>query len=327
MKLPFILAILLAAGCLFFTCKDDITNPKTPPLVIDSHVIWGPATQPVVVDKDVRVTPNGTLEIQPGTVIEIVKNTVYEPDPAGGYFRDPEIWIDGTLICSGDSTQKIVFRSSDGITPYGYIFLFSDTSKSEQSIIKWTELDEIDWNYGTARIMNCRLDRLNTFWCNEVHIVSNEANIISVIGGKGIIEKNTVTESIIVQFDSTIIQGNWIHGAPDFLGGIRCANDSRALIINNMIENCGIALFIFSATPELHFNNIINNDLNIVILPDSKSPESDTVNAMNNWWGVIDSTEIAGKIEYRQNGNVESNKKVQFIPFATEPFDFSVNNN
>jgi hypothetical protein len=56
-------------------------------------------------------------------------------------------------------------------------------------------------------------------------------------------------------------------------------------------------------------------------MPQWGKPQFDTIDAINNWWGTTDSTEIANKIDFRRNGDTESGKKVKFVPFALQPFD------
>ncbi len=315
---------LYVVSCGLISSEQDVQQ-----IVIESHEIWHQEDSPIVADFDIIVATSGILEIEPGTEIQLVEGSVREPDPAGDIFRSPVIIIEGVLISKGSPDKLIKFIGRKSLdSGNSEIWIRPKNNGSETSIIEWTELGEVRWNNGFAKIKNSKLNILACDSNEKVEITSNEISYIGVGAKKGTIENNISTSiSIIGSSDSIIVKNNVIQNQTGGFGGIRCANGSRPLIINNVIKNCDIAFYIFSATPRIHYNNIVNNTINMAIIPNPQSPsaENDTLYATDNWWGTTDSTLIAEKIELRKNGETESGKKVIFVPFAENPFDLDNN--
>ena len=308
----------LVLSCGLISSEQDVQQK-----IIESHEIWRQADSPIVIDFDVIVAPSGILEIEPGTQIHLVEGSVREPYPTGDIFRTPLIIVYGVLISKGRPDKPITFRGRKSLNPgNSEIWIRSKNNGSESSVIEWTELGVVRWKNGFAKIKNSKLDILACEDNERVEIISNEISYIDVRAKKGTIEDNISTSiGIIWSPDSIIIKNNIIQNQRGDFGGIRCSNGSRPLIINNVIKNCDLAFYIFSSTPRIHYNNIVNNTINMVIIPQSSKPENDTLYATHNWWGTTDSTLIAEKIEFRKNGETESGKTVIFVPFAERPFD------
>jgi hypothetical protein len=78
---------------------------------------------------------------------------------------------------------------------------------------------------------------------------------------------------------------------------------------------------VFSASPEIHRNNFVGNTVNLAILPEWNRPESDTLDATYNWWGIANELAIRSRIRYLRNGDTMSEKVIDIIPFAEQRFE------
>jgi len=310
--------IFLIGLIVLSSCRPIETQRQ--PSTIRAREIWGPGV--ITLDHDVYVMPEGTLEILPGSIIRLIEGSVIVPDPAGDLYRPPKLVVEGTLICEGNASAKIRLEGANSHDlSYALIEMIRDSSQSDSSMISWTELGSTRWIHGRACISHSNIDNVSIEYCKEVVIDSNQLGHLFIIAESGTIKNNLITSGIVNVGGSLIIKRNIIKNLPGEVPGIRCSHDSRSIIIENLIDNCPIGIYIFSATPEIHRNNIVNNKINMVIMPEYQNPEFDTLDATDNWWGVADSLSIAKKIEYRKNGGTESGKVVKFIPYALQPFE------
>jgi hypothetical protein len=293
------------------------------PIIIDTHEIWNPRDSAIRIEKDVHVTTSGVLEILPGTNIELVENSVGIWDPAGNWWRMPNFLIEGTLICSGKPDSLIQFLGGDRPSGWqGVIEVRAQSPQLDASILEWTHLMNLEWYHGSPRLSHCDNQYLVIEQCEAVEIDSNQLMDLFVYNSTGKVQWNVFEGVMRVSGDSVHMTHNIFRNISiQREGAIRFSHDSRSLVTENVIEDCGLAFRVFSATPELHRNNIIGNDINMAILPELERPESDTIDATDNWWGTADSSAIANMIEYWLNGETISEKVVKFVPFATEPFD------
>src|SRR5262249_30012648 len=69
-----------------------------PPSVIDTDSTWSPSGGPYLVTKELRVTADTTLVVQPGTVVS--------------FGRGGQLLVEGTLQALGEKDRRIVFTSA-----------------------------------------------------------------------------------------------------------------------------------------------------------------------------------------------------------------------
>lgn len=99
LKKGFILTVLLIAmQCLFISTATALTIIDEGSAVIDSAVTWDEANSPYVITTDVTVNTEGSLTIEPGVVVKIIK--------------EKGILVDGTLNAEGTADKRIVFTDS-----------------------------------------------------------------------------------------------------------------------------------------------------------------------------------------------------------------------
>jgi len=119
-----------------------------------------------------------------------------------------------------------------------------------------------------------------------------------------------------VNHSSPIVTGNSIirNFAYRYGGGIYCSESSSPVITdNNIVENSasyrGSGIYCYdSSCPRINYNNLVNEGEYEIYLDNV----SDSVNAINNWWGTINPDSIDAKIH-------DYYEVVTFIPFLTSP--------
>ena len=115
--------------------------------------------------------------------------------------------------------------------------------------------------------------------------------------------------------------------------GLYLELDAKPLLSHNTIKNNNYGIYIVCSSPlcpqEIHYNSIYSNSLYNLSAFNYLGGNPYIVNAQNNWWGTIDSQEIAAKILDRDDGmipvigdfgqTVVAVGKVIFEPFLYEP--------
>lgn len=321
-----LLAVLMLTACGIFEPDDGFGGwdcPEADTLVIDSHAIWGPWNGPVMLELDVVVRPSARLEIRPGTEVRFIEDTVVVCDPAGNLLRAPNMRIKGDFVCHGRPDSLIVFVGSQYWGPGGEVSISSTESRESEVSLRWSEgLGSLRLSGGRPRVAHCSSEYIDVNECSSVIVDSSAVGGLSVFrGGPGVLRGNTFTDGVYTFSDSLIIEGN-VFSSPAG-AGLNSCHDSHSLVVGNSFEGCETGLRIFSGSPEFHGNNFSGNQRNLVIQPEYTNVESDTIDARDNWWGTVDSLEIAQSIHYVPNGGAYSGKVIVWQPYALEPFDLA----
>lgn len=326
-----LLFLAAAAALLLVSCgsseehNDNDVMPSTCPepnlWVIDSLVVWSPDDGPILLDRNVFVTRDGTLEVMPGTEVVYLSESVCYETPGGPVWTEPFIEVEGRFRCEGTEEDPIVFSSED---PYGpHEIIITPRYGFFYSRIEWTMIGHITWWGGDVDISHSAVPSLSAWDCSYLDIEGCRLGPTEIYGGgRGRVRGNVFVGALSAEDDSLLIEGNSFVSIdnPDW-GAVCLSNESRALVTENLFENCEAAIGIYSGSPTIHRNNFIHNDCNILVIAEPLPLETDTIDATENWWNTTDVEDILGYIRYQKRFGYYSGKNVNVRPYATEPFD------
>jgi len=313
-------ALLLCISCedpggLFDYC------PPYDPMIIDTHVTWSVDYHPDLITRDILVKPDGKLEILAGTQIQFLPRSVTVCDPAGNMKRDPCLEVEGSLVIRGAENAMVSFFPKEGSdAEFGPVRLRESSPGQGECFIEWASLSRVDVAGFSPVIRFCDLKEIYVRDSDDVEIVGNTVGIIFALLCEGVIAENTLDTGIFLRDDSLVVLRNQI-SRPRIEGvaGIVSAGSSRAYIAENCLLDCGIGIAIFSGSPTINFNDFIDCQININVMPFIDSAETDTIDARYNWWGTADESEILSKIVYAENKDTWSGKVILIDPFETQP--------
>lgn len=328
------LLVLLAGGSVLAPpscgCNESVVpgGPPCPPAhpwFVESHTVWGPSGGAIRLDRDVFVTADGVLEILPGAVIRFVDRTVCVDDPSGRIWREPVIHVEGQLLCEGKPDSLIVMTTTGDHFADRRIEIRASEARAGDSIIAWADVGFVQWADGNPTLAHSKVAGLLLSDCGEILIEDCSLGLTLVLGGgRGTVRGSAFSEGLSVYDDSLLITGNVFRDVPsEYWGAIRSNTTSRSLITRNLFEDCEIGVGIYSGTPRLHYNNFVGNRYNLSVIAEPEPPESDTIDARDNWWGTTDGSEILERIHYEKRDGRFSGKTVLSSPYALEPFDLS----
>lgn len=302
---------------------DDDSYPRPDTLFIDSEVVWSPSDGRIALSMDVFVTPEGRLEIKPGTEVEFVARTVVVPDPAGNMMRAPNLYVKGSIVCEGKQDSTIEFIGSSWHQIGGNIWVNHIEETGNEATFRWVNgIGNLNLAGGVPSVVQCvaeEIDIVATSW-----VVVDSCRLQSLFAyndTKGIVSHNDFEYLMNVSGDSLSIHGNVFRSfnSPSY-GAITCRSHSRAVITGNLIENCAVGILVFASSPTAHGNNFINNGVALAILPAGGAVQSDTLDFTGNWWGATGNWAIMSQIEYWRNGGYKSEKVIDYWPPADGPF-------
>jgi len=291
-------------------------------MIIDTHVTWSVDDHPDLITRDILVKPGGKLEILAGTQIPFLPGSETVCDPAGNMKRNPSLIVEGSLVVRGNEGGIVSFVPSDSsATVFGRLQLSDKEPGQGECFIEWASFGQIRIDGYAPWIAFCDIEYLYLENSKDVEIVANNVRKISALYCDGVIAENIVSEGIYLWGDSLAVRRNQISGyGTGDMAGIKSSGSSRAYITENCLLDCGIGIEIFSGSPTINFNDFVNCETNIVVIPFMDSPEADTINAQHNWWDSTIESEILGKIEYRPNGGTESGKVILIDPYEMHPW-------
>ncbi len=213
---------------------------------------------------------------------------------------------------------------SGDLYPYGggSVYIDHQGRESDESVIEWSTIHYVEWRGGSPSICNSHIAWLSLESPVGASIASNVIRDLYVGRGTGKVVNNLIEHHLHLYGGSVEVTRNTLRSVADGTwGAISTCAGNTSLITENVIQDCQLGMLIFAASPELHRNNFEGNVMNLGILPEFQRPDTGTVNATNNWWGTIDTSEVASKIEYRRNGDTVSQKTVVYLPIALQPFE------
>jgi hypothetical protein len=324
-----IILLFIFSVCLLLSCESPSKEVELevselyvlPELYeIDKMEKWTSNHNPYRLEKDVKISGGGQLIIDEGVEIYLYAKVI-EYSPAGNYLRYPIFDVqDGSIICKGSEENKISIKDSIGNKNYGIIEFRSNSKNLAVSIIEGLEAQTVRyWDNRDINIKYSSLSEVGVYHQgNNIELISNIIDVLLGSSSSGIIKDNLFNLQVNLRADSLLFTNNILKNMDT---GLQCSGNSRAKIIGNEFINCKVGLRIFSATPTIHLNNFIENEVNIALLPEWNNPKFDTIHAEDNWWGFIDSLSISSKIKYEKNGETLSGKYVKFVPFSKDPFN------
>ena len=309
---------------LFISCEGPVNPwycPRPNPLIIDTHVIWSVDDHPILITRDIYVKTEGKLEILAGTQIPFLPGSEITCDPSGNMRRSPRLIVEGSLVITGTEDGVVSFIPSDSSAAmFGPLQLSYKDSTQDECFIEWSSFQWIEISGYSPQIRFCTVGELHLHHSKDIEIVGNTIESIFVLDCDGVIAENTVNGGIYLRDDSLVVLRNQIFSNGwRGLAGITSAGSSTAYIVENCVSDCNIGLKIFSGSPTINFNDFINCETNIEVIPFSTSPEADTINAQYNWWDSTEEPAILSKIVFVSNGDVESNKVILINPFELQP--------
>lgn len=321
-----LLTAFVALGFLFIISCEGPVNPwycpRPNPLIIDTHIIWSVDDHPILITRDIYVTREGKLEILAGTQIPFLPGSEIICDPSGNMRRNPRLIVEGSLVLRGTQDGVISFVPSDSSsTMFGPLQISCKGPGQDECIIEWSSFQWIEISGYSPQIRFCTVGELYLDNAKDIEIVGNIIESISALDCDGVIAENTVNGGIYLRDDSLVVLRNQIF-SNGWRGwaGITSAGSSTAYIVENCVSDCNVGLKIFSGSPTINFNDFINCETNIEVIPFLTSPEADTINAQYNWWDSTEEPAILSKIVFMSNGDVESNKVILINPFEMHPF-------
>jgi Periplasmic copper-binding protein (NosD) len=290
---------------------------------------------------DTLVGYGSTLTIQPGVTIN---------------FNAHVLTIAGTLKAQGSSNSQIVITNNgystlgidftptstasiiDNATIYSVpITIEGGYTQISNSYFAPESTTPITINGGSCGVVN---NVINFLSCNGITVNSGSAYIMNnLVKGQGqdygiftqgaaTITSNTITNcfsGVYAVTQTTIEQNIIMNNAND---GIR-SNSSASSIQNNAIANntCGIG-----GDGNIQANTIVNNNYGIwgptqlstiiqnIIMDNTQNihltENATDVNAVNNWWGTIDSAAINQTIwDFKNSSNLGT---LDFVPFLVQ---------
>ena len=320
-----LLTAIIALALTFFMSCEGINPwycPRPNPMIINTHVIWSVDDHPILITRDIYVKTEGKLEILAGTQIPFLPGSEITCDPSGNMRRSPRLIVEGSLVITGTEDGVVSFIPSDSSAAmFGPLQLSYKDSTQDECFIEWSSFQWIEISGYSPQIRFCTVGELHLHHSKDIEIVGNTIESIFALDCDGVIAENTVNGGIYLRDDSLVVLRNQIF-SNGWRGwaGITSAGSSRAYIVENCIKNCNIGIQIFSGSPTINFNDIVDCEMNIVVIPFMDSPEADTINAQYNWWGSAEESTILSKIDYWSNGEVVSCKVILINPFELHPF-------
>ena len=214
--------------------------------ILDGQTHWSPDSGSYLVESDILVPRFGTLEIDPGTRVEIASGK-------GRPTRIPQldeidsgsisIKVEGTLLCSGTGTRRVTFTPSAFTENCGWYGIVFRKSGAGSSSISHTE---ITGAFNGITIRECRPSVLNSI------IERNNIGVNCLQGGSATISNCIIagnfTTAIRVQKANPVIEnciimhnrgyGFWGDGVWAAAVGCNCFWDN----IDGNFQECDPAL-------------------------------------------------------------------------------------
>ncbi len=205
--------------------------------VINSDTTWTQTNSPYILTGPVLVNSSITLTIEPGVTV---------------YLNDTYLRVDGTLNAQGTSTNKISLIRNDTS------LVFSPT---DRSAIQFTS-ESAGWNETskTGSIIENALVSSAQRGSHTISIThsSPKINNCTIIHGGD-------QRSIAIEGETPIISNNTITGT---FAGITVSSSMSSSggghITGNIISGCEIGIEVYSGSPIIERNLIINNNGNIM---------------------------------------------------------------
>jgi parallel beta-helix repeat protein len=204
--------------------------------VISSDTTWTKANSPYILTGPVGVAEGVTLTIEPGVTV---------------YLNDTYLLVNGTLYARGTSTNKISLQCNG--TSLGFLY-------GSIPVIQFTSAS-ISWN-----------EQTNTGSIIENAVISStqESHTISIVDTSPKINNNTVINTggqraIWIERGAPIISNNTISST---FSGITISGSSflpssgDAHISDNIVSRCEVGIEVYSGSPIIEHNLIINNNGN-----------------------------------------------------------------
>lgn len=329
MRLSLFFVLLSITAC-DSTDRSDLDNPE--PLIVVGTETWGP--DPIRLDRDLII--RGTLTIQPGTTIKVIRGSEVALDPAGDVYRDPLIFVEGgSLLAVGSEDAPIQFTLT-GHSPYGgeggHVSIHIDARNTMlPSRIAWVNLPgSLRWEGGSMSVLHTALRSLDLNYPDSLAAEFSEMGSLWILSHEstgpalqhGLVENNRI-ESLSVVGDKKgrlIIRRNTIT-SPVYCGLF--SHGSTSTVEQNDFEQCttGFELRGTGTAPRFSENNFTGQDRALVLLPWTHEQDTGIVDARNNWWDTTNLEAIRSRIVYEANGGNTSQREVLIDPIAQEPFE------
>ena len=324
------LLLLPALAACDATSGDPLEDPD--PLVLMGHTTWGP--ERVRLGRDLIV--RGTLELLPGTTVEVIRGAEVTRDPAGDFYREPVIHVEGGRLLAVGTEEAPVRFVLTGASPYGgdggLVSVEIDTRDAPApSHLAWVNLGGyLRWEGGPVNVSNTTLLSLNLGHPDSLAVTSSEVELLHILAHEstgpalryGLVEDNRIGYLSVVGDEAgrLTVRRNTI--ASDVSCGL-FSHGATSRVERNAFERCatGLELRGTGTVPRLSENNFTGQKRTLVLQPWTSEVDTGTVDARNNWWGTTGLEAIRSRIVYEPNGGNVSGREVLIEPVATGPFD------
>jgi len=241
----------------------------------------------------------GSLTISGNTITGGGAFLSYEPGALSG----PSSSIIPAIDVNGATSATI---SNNVVTAIGGLAISGNCYLISNNVVKG------GIECSASSVFNNRVNGEISLSASSWNITGNTATGISVSSGSGSISDNSITNGIgiTVNSASATIENNYINGNGNnsitaIVNGTNVASFSgisvtngAVIILNNTITSNSVGIDLYaSSTATINYNNILNNNMNIIL----GSGMSNNVNATYNWWGTTDAQEIGQLIHDNKN--------------------------
>lgn len=259
--------------------------------VLTQNTTWTVANSPINLSKNLLVSQGITLKIDPGVTVN---------------FNGFLLQVDGYLTAQGTASINVVFHGGGGELIYLSNSVSYDPNVGQGLKFQYLASDLLSITaFGTTLVENCKIQRSSMRFCRGESLVKDSIFIGDGSGyaigkswaGPGGPSYVTISGNYITGYDTginiagfaeDIIEHNIIQNN---LTGVYCS--ARGIVRYNSIidNNYGLRVGYYSGT--INNNNIYGNRTYDLYVQEG---EGYVVNALNNYWGIIDLTLISTHI-------------------------------
>lgn len=296
---------------------------STPIVYSDTTIRWSSDDGTINLNRSIVIDESSVLIIEAGVHINYVDSSMlYYADWDIEFLGPPRVTIEGSLRCNGSAEYPVNVTGGENRSEYLDIH-HEDQSISKPIVINWLNgVEGISIVGGSPSIMHSNFRFILLEDCDSVNIERSVVDEFSSIESSGTILNNRMRGHILsigglFQIDSNIIGNDSSRG----LFGFKSQNDDVSSLRDNVIKNFETAVHVFSGSPTLNQNNIIDFYCPVVVLPHAGQPDTDTLDFSNNWWGTSYGQDIINGIDFVENGGTLSEKTIDVLPIAITPFE------